>query len=76
MNLTDSEHPRTASPPITAMDLHHELLAERAAELMPARLAGAPEPAQPLVIDPVLHLRAGPSRATLAVAALSGEGAR
>ena len=62
MSLTDSEHSRTASPPITAMDLHHELLAERAVELMLARLAGAPEPAQPLVIDPVLHLRTSTRR--------------
>ncbi|MDQ0380411.1 LacI family DNA-binding transcriptional regulator [Amycolatopsis thermophila] len=61
-SLTDSEHSRTASPPITAMDLNHESLAEHAVELMLARLSGAAEPAEALVIDPVLHLRASTLR--------------
>ncbi len=61
-SLTDSEHSRTASPPITAMDLNHELLAERAVELMLARLSGADEPAEALVIEPVLNLRASTRR--------------
>ncbi|MFE0027279.1 substrate-binding domain-containing protein [Amycolatopsis sp. NPDC059021] len=39
-SLTDTEHTRSASPPITAMDLSHERLAEHAVELMLARLAG------------------------------------
>jgi DNA-binding LacI/PurR family transcriptional regulator len=61
-SLTDTEHSRTASPPITAMDLSHESLAEHAVELMLARLAGADAPAEPLVISPVLHLRASTRR--------------
>jgi DNA-binding LacI/PurR family transcriptional regulator len=61
-SLTDSEHSRTASPPITAMDLNHESLAEHAVELMFARLAGADEPEGAQVIDPVLHLRASSRR--------------
>ncbi|OXM64284.1 MULTISPECIES: LacI family DNA-binding transcriptional regulator [Amycolatopsis] len=62
-SLTDTEHSRTASPPITAMDLNHEKLAEHAVELMLARLSGAGEPREPLVIAPVLHLRASTRRA-------------
>lgn len=60
--FTDSEHSRTSTPPITAMDLNHESLAEHAVELMFARLAGAEEPANALVIDPVLRLRASTQR--------------
>lgn len=60
--LTDSEHSRAAVPPITAMDLRHELLAERAVELMLARLSGAPAPAVPLVITPELRLRGSTAR--------------
>ncbi|QWF83709.1 LacI family DNA-binding transcriptional regulator [Amycolatopsis sp. CA-230715] len=63
-SLTDSEHSRLASPPITAMDLNHEGLAKQAVELMLGRLAGAAEPTEALVLDPVLHLRASTSRAT------------
>lgn len=60
--LTDSEHARTAAPPITAMDLNHENLAKHAVELLLAQLDGAPEPSAALVIEPVLHLRASTAR--------------
>lgn len=60
--LTDSEHARTATPPITAMDLQHEKLAEEATELMLARLSGAEEPPEGLVIQPELRLRASTRR--------------
>lgn len=60
--LTDTEHSRSARPPITAMDLNHEGLAERAVELMLARLAGADEPAEPAVVRPDLRLRASTRR--------------
>lgn len=55
--LTDTEHSRAATPAITAMDLNHESLAEHAVDLMLARLAGAAEPVEPIVVDPVLHFR-------------------
>lgn len=55
--LTDTEHSRAATPAITAMDLNHESLAEHAVELMLARLAGAAEPVEPIVVNPVLHFR-------------------
>ncbi|WP_409464277.1 LacI family DNA-binding transcriptional regulator [Amycolatopsis sp. GA6-003] len=55
--LTDSEHARTSTPPITAMDLTHEALAERAVELMLARLSGAETPAGPVFRTPELRLR-------------------
>ncbi|MDA3626083.1 LacI family DNA-binding transcriptional regulator [Saccharopolyspora oryzae] len=60
--LTDSEHSRAATPPITAMDLNHEGLAEQAVELMLARLAGAETPAEPLVLSPNLRLRGSTRR--------------
>lgn len=60
--LTDMEHTRAAAPPITAMDLRHELLAERAVELMLARLAGDPEPREPVLVLPDLRLRASTQR--------------
>ncbi|MER7011626.1 LacI family DNA-binding transcriptional regulator [Saccharopolyspora sp. NPDC000359] len=60
--LTDTEHSRSAIPPITAMDLNHELLAEEAVELMLARLAGAQTPAEPVVIAPTLRVRASTQR--------------
>ena len=56
--LTDSEHSRTAAPPITAMDLRHEALAERAVELMLARLASSDPPPTPPLLTPALHFRA------------------
>ena len=56
--LTDSEHSRVAVPPITAMDLRHEALAEHAAELMLDRLSGADPPDAPRMIAPELRLRA------------------
>ncbi|GAA1210620.1 LacI family DNA-binding transcriptional regulator [Prauserella alba] len=61
-SLTDSEHSRTAEPAITAMDLNHESLAKEAVELMLARIDDAAEPEQPVVISPVLHLRASTQR--------------
>lgn len=60
--LTDSEHSRATNPQITAMDLNHESLAEHAVELMLARLAGAEEPAEATVIDPVLRFRGSTAR--------------
>ncbi|MCR3722112.1 MULTISPECIES: LacI family DNA-binding transcriptional regulator [Prauserella salsuginis group] len=61
-SFTDSEHSRTADPAITAMDLNHENLAKEAVELMLARIAGAEAPEKPVVISPVLHLRASTLR--------------
>lgn len=61
-SLTDTEHSRMARPPITAMDLNHESLAEHAVELMLARLGNAAAPAEPLVIAPLLRLRASTER--------------
>ena len=55
--LTDSEHSRVAVPPITAMDLRHEVLAEHAVELMLSRLSGDETPESPRVIAPELRLR-------------------
>jgi DNA-binding LacI/PurR family transcriptional regulator len=60
--LTDSEHARASTPPITAMDLTHEALAERAVELMLARLSGAETPAGPVFLTPDLRLRASTRR--------------
>jgi DNA-binding LacI/PurR family transcriptional regulator len=61
--LTDTEHTRTATPPITSLDLNHESLAEHAVELMLSRLAGAETPAEALVVNPVAHRRASTDRA-------------
>lgn len=60
--LTDTEHSRGATPPITAMDLRHEALAERAVELMLSRLSGAPTPPAPAVITPDLRIRTSTTR--------------
>lgn len=60
--LTDSEHARTSIPPITAMDLTHEALAERAVELMLARLSGAETPDRPVFLTPELRLRESTQR--------------
>lgn len=60
--LTDSEHARTATPPITAMDLQHEKLAEQVVALMLTRLSGVAEPSDGLVIQPELRLRASTRR--------------
>ncbi|GHJ21121.1 LacI family DNA-binding transcriptional regulator [Streptomyces albus] len=60
--LTDSEHSRLATPPITAMDLSHEQLAAAGVELMLARLAGAATPHAPVVVDPELRFRASTRR--------------
>ena len=63
VSLTDTEHTRASTPPITSLDLNHESLAEHAVELMLARLAGADAPAEALVINPVIHRRASTDRA-------------
>lgn len=55
-SLTDSEHTRTASPAITAMDLNHESLAEQAVELILARISDVQHPPEP-VVTPLLHKR-------------------
>ncbi|NSC19939.1 LacI family transcriptional regulator [Streptomyces albus subsp. chlorinus] len=60
--LTDSEHSRLSTPPITAMDLSHEQLAAAGVELMLARLAGAATPDGPVVIGPDLRFRASTRR--------------
>lgn len=61
--LTDSEHSRTSDPPITAMDLNHEGLAEHSVELMLARLSGANTPSEAHVIAPDLRVRRSTLRA-------------
>ncbi|MFI0469478.1 LacI family DNA-binding transcriptional regulator [Saccharopolyspora sp. 5N102] len=61
-SLTDSEHSRVSAPPITAMDLNHEGLAERAVELMLSRLAGAETPDEAAVLSPTLRLRQSTQR--------------
>ncbi|MGP4014826.1 LacI family DNA-binding transcriptional regulator [Saccharopolyspora sp. 5N708] len=62
--LTDSEHSRLSDPPITAMDLNHEGLAEQAVELMLTRLAGAATPTEAVVVTPALRLRPSTQRTT------------
>lgn len=61
-SLTNSEHSRASEPPITAIDLNHESLAGHAVQLMLDRLAGGDEPADAIVVDPVLHLRGSTKR--------------
>lgn len=61
--LTDTEHTRAATPPITSLDLNHESLAEHAVELMLSRLSGAEAPAEAVVINPVARRRASTDRA-------------
>ncbi|MER6988892.1 LacI family DNA-binding transcriptional regulator [Saccharopolyspora hirsuta] len=61
-SLTDTEHSRSAVPPITAMDLNHERLAENAVELMLSRLAGAETPTEAQVLAPALRVRASTQR--------------
>lgn len=56
--LTDSEHARVSSPPITAMDLNHETLAEQGVAMMLERLGGAVPPEAPPLVEPELRPRA------------------
>ncbi|MDN5916097.1 MAG: LacI family transcriptional regulator [Pseudonocardia sp.] len=61
--LTDSEYTRANDPPISAIDLALEQLGIQAVELMLQRLAGAPPPAEPIVLQPTLHWRPSTTRA-------------
>ncbi|MBC3190422.1 LacI family DNA-binding transcriptional regulator [Pseudonocardia sp. C8] len=56
--LTDSAHVREYEPAITAVDLRLEELSRAAVQLLLSRLDGAPEPAAPVTLEPVLHWRA------------------
>ena len=60
--LTDSTHSRDRSPAITAVDLVLEDLGRAAVDLLLARLAGSPEPSEPVTLSPQLHWRASTVR--------------
>lgn len=60
--LTDTEHSRTATPPITAMDLQHEKLALAATTLILKRLNGESEPQSPPVVHPQITFRESSAR--------------
>lgn len=53
----DGVHAREGEPPVTALDLHPELQAEAAVEMLLARLAGEPAEA-PRYVDATLQVRA------------------
>ncbi len=61
-SLSDTEHTRRSSPPITALDLRHEDLAAAAVDLAFRLLAGDPAPAGPVVVRPHLLVRASTLR--------------
>lgn len=60
--LTDSEHSRSSTPPVTGTDLVMEDVGTRAVELLLSRLDGGGEPPEPLVLQPVVRWRASTAR--------------
>lgn len=58
VTFVDSEHTRSADPPISAADLPMEKLGVRAVQLLLARLRGDDPPPVPELLRPAIHWRA------------------
>ncbi|WP_207557485.1 substrate-binding domain-containing protein [Mycobacteroides abscessus] len=61
-SLIDTEHSRTSTPPLTALDLRQEELAAHAVELVFRLFAGEDPPSRPIVLHPQLQLRGSTRR--------------